>query len=105
MAATLERQEDCWLIRLEGEATFANAAELKDILMPWTAAGVRLEWNLSQATEVDLAILQLIWASTREAALSGLEIAGCASRAAWKTIEESGFADLPGFPFERLAID
>jgi anti-anti-sigma regulatory factor len=102
MPATLEQQPDRWLIRLEGETTFAGAAELKELLLPWILSGANLEWDLAGVTEIDCAILQLLWASGLEATRLGRKVTGWASAAAWKEIQDAGFSECPGFPVREL---
>jgi anti-sigma B factor antagonist len=98
MPVTLQRQEGSWLIRLEGQVTVTSAAELKERLLEWLAAGKNLELDLESAEEIDITILQLLWAAAREAARTGTKIVARASSAAATAARDSGFGQLPGFP-------
>jgi len=98
MPVTLQKHESHWLIRLEGQVTLTSAAELKSLLLEWLTTGKDLEVDLQSAEEIDIAILQLLWAAAREAARTGVNIVGRASSAAAITVRDAGFAPLPGFP-------
>jgi len=101
MPVTLERNESRYLIRLEGQITVNSAAELKGLLLEWLAAGKDLELDLERAEEIDITILQLIWAAAREAARTGAKIVGRASSVAASAACDSGFAHMPGFPISE----
>ena len=98
MPVTLQRQEASWLIRLEGQITVTSAAELKELLLEWLSAGKDLELDLERAEEIDITIMQLLWAAAREAARTGAKIVARASSAAAMAAATRVFAQLPGFP-------
>jgi len=98
MPVTLQRDDARWRISLDGQITLTSAAELKTLLLEWLAAGKDLDLELERAEEIDLTILQLLWAAAREAERTGAEIAGRASPAAALAARNSGFAQIPGFP-------
>jgi anti-anti-sigma regulatory factor len=97
MPVALQRHESRWVISLEGEISVTSAAELKTLLLEWLAAGKDLELDLERAEELDITILQLLWAAAREATRTGVTMAGHASAAAIQAIGEAGFAGMPGF--------
>jgi anti-anti-sigma regulatory factor len=98
MPVTLQRQESTWLIRLEGRVTLTSAAELKEVLLEWLSAGKNLELDLEPAEEIDITIMQLLWAAGREAARTGVKILIHRSSAVAMAIRDAGFDQLPGFP-------
>jgi anti-anti-sigma regulatory factor len=98
MPVTLQRQESSWLIRLEGRITVTCAAELKELLLEWLSSGKDLELDLERAEEIDITVMQLLWAAARDSARMGGKIVARASRAAALAGREAGFTQLPGFP-------
>jgi anti-anti-sigma regulatory factor len=97
MSVTVQQHESQWVISLEGELGVTCAAELKLALLEWLAAGKNLELDLGRAEELDVTIMQLIWAAAREANRTGATVGGRASGAAIQAIGEAGFAGMPGF--------
>jgi anti-anti-sigma regulatory factor len=98
MPLTLERDESRWLLRMEGQITLTSAGELKQLLLEWAAAGKDLELDLQHVEEIDITILQLLWAAAREAGRMGREMVTRASAAAAAAARDAGFARVPGFP-------
>ncbi len=98
MPVILLRQEPSWLIKLEGQITVTSALQLKELLLEWVSAGTDLDLDLERAEEVDVTIMQLLWAAAREGAGAGRKIVAHASSAATAAARDSGFAQLPGFP-------
>lgn len=97
MAATLERHESHWLIRLEGQIGLASAAEFRALLLEWLAAGKDLELDLEDAEEIDITAMQLLWAAGREAARLGVGITTRPSGEVAAVLRDSGFEGMPGF--------
>lgn len=98
MSLTLEQDESRWLIRMDGPITLSSAAELKTMLLEWLAAAKNLELDLTRADELDITIMQLLWAAAREAARTGVGIVSRASNTAASAVTDSGFGQTPGFP-------
>ena len=96
MAVTIERQESQSLIRLEGDFTLTSAAELKDMLLEGLASGNDLRLDLEHAGEIDITVMQLLWAAGREADRTGAGIAIRVSDAAGLAAREAGFERFPG---------
>ncbi len=96
MAVTMDRQESQSLIRLEGEFTVTSATELKERLLECLAAGNNLLLDLERAEEIDITLLQLLWAAGREADRAGAKIAIRLSDAAATAAREAGFERFPG---------
>jgi hypothetical protein len=94
MLVTLQRQEASWVIKLEGRITVTSAAEVKDLLLEWVSSGKSLEFDLEQAEEIDITIMQLIWAAAR----TGGRVVAHMSPAAALMVRDAGFAQLPEFP-------
>ncbi|MGA3023498.1 MAG: STAS domain-containing protein [Bryobacteraceae bacterium] len=95
MPIALQRHESHWLIGLEGRIAIESAAELKQLLLEWLAAGKDLELDLQGAEEIDITIMQLLWAAGREAARTGAGIVGRASNASILAVRDAGFAQMP----------
>ena len=100
MNAALEQHADHCLIRLEGELSLSCATELKRLLLEWFAGGKDLELDLEHAEEIDITIMQLLWAAARDAARAGRRTAGRASAAVCAAVRDAGFHLAPGFPFQ-----
>lgn len=96
MQVTRERNESRSVIRLEGECTIASAAELKIILLEALSAGEDLRLVLESVEEIDITVMQLLWAAEREANRSGAKIAFLLSDGAAKSVREAGFEQLTG---------
>jgi len=101
MALTLQREETGWLVRMEGQITLASAGELKEWLCEWLASGKDLEFDLGHVDEVDVTVLQLLWAAVRDSRNAGVRVLGRGSAAAVAAACETGFAQLPGFPLQE----
>ena len=71
MPVTVAQSETMCLIRLEGELNIASAAELKKILVEALAGEAELQVELGNASELDVTMLQLLWAGERAARAAG----------------------------------
>ncbi|MGD1093837.1 MAG: STAS domain-containing protein [Bryobacteraceae bacterium] len=100
MPVTFQQDESRCLIKLEGQVTLTSAAELKTLLLEWLAARKGLEMDLVGTEEIDITILQLLWAATREATGRGVGIVWRVSNAAAAAARDAGFDDMPGFSFQ-----
>lgn len=96
MPVTVERVESHWLIRVEGEFPLTSAAEMKQLLLEWLASGKDLQLDLTSAGEIDIALLQLLWAAGRQATLAGAQIVSRISEHAAATARDLGFDPFPG---------
>ena len=96
MSLTLERTGNHALLRLEGTANVACAEELKRRLLEGLAYGGDLRLDLERAEEVDITVLQLLWADGCEAARAGVEMVSGVSEAAAASAREAGFERFPG---------
>jgi len=94
MPVTLLRQETTWHLKLDNPVTVASAAELKEALVAWLSSGKDLELDLKNIEEIDLTVLQLLWAAAR----TGGKIVARASDAVRRAARDAGFPGLPGFP-------
>jgi len=92
MPLTLQQLESHWLIRLEGAVNIQCAPELKKVLIEWQGARVPLELDLERAEELDITILQLLWAARHEAADRIVRIASRPSAAAARALADFGFS-------------
>jgi hypothetical protein len=97
---TVEELEGHSLVRLDGSCTLARAGELKKALLEGWASGRGLSLDLGRAEEIDVAVMQLLWAAGREAERGRSRIPVQMSAACGVAMREAGFDGLPG-----LAID
>ena len=72
MPATVEERENASLVRLEGAIDIASAAEMKSILLNALASSKEIVLTLEGATELDITVLQLLYAAERDAAKTGI---------------------------------
>ncbi len=94
MPVTMERLENHSIIRLEGELTVTSAAELKEVLLVAFANG-DLQLDLERAEEIDISIMQLLWAAGREAERKGVNISLRAPDAVTRAARDAGFEKWP----------
>ncbi len=83
---------------MEGQVTLTSAGELKQLLLEWRAARKDLELDLQSVEEIDIPIMQLLWAATQEAGRLGVRVVAHWSESAAAAAREAGFAQVPGFP-------
>lgn len=96
MPWTVDRDETCWLIRVEGDCGMTSAAELKDLLLGGLASGKELRMDLEHAGEIDISFLQLLWAAERAASESVSGFTALVSGAAGSLARNAGFEAFPG---------
>ena len=101
MPVTMERHETRSLIRLEGDLTVTSAAELKSFLLEGLAIGKDLQLDLAGVEEIDITVMQLLWAAGRDAGRTGAGIMIHVSEAAGMAAREAGFERFPGEPLQR----
>ena len=89
------------MIRLAGEFTLTSAAELKNLLLQGLASGNDLRLDLEQAEEIDITVMQLLWAAGREADRKGASLAIQMSDAAAMAARDAGFERFPGLTVEE----
>ena len=96
MPVIMERRGNGLTVRLEGDLNVTSAAELKLLLLEGLASGQSLYLNLERADQIDVTILQLLWAAGRGGERAGARIEGCVSDAAAAAARNAGFARFPG---------
>jgi anti-anti-sigma regulatory factor len=92
---SVERLDSQWSLQLEGDLTLVSAPELKALLLEWLASGKDLRLDLERADQIDLSVLQLLWAAGREAARSNAVISSRVSEVAMAAAREAGFDSFP----------
>jgi anti-anti-sigma regulatory factor len=92
---TLEWQETQSLVRLEGQLGFSSVAELKAVLRQCFTSGKELSLDLEHVEEIDASILQLLWATSKEATRVGVPIVSRVSEAATTAARQAGFRIFP----------
>jgi len=101
MSVTLLQQSDTWCLQFTGMVPNQSAVELKSQLVAWLTAGTELNLNLQAVDEIDLMTLHLLHAAVREGISKGLSVFGTGSHAVTTAVGDSGFGQLPGFPFQE----
>ena len=96
MPVTMERNQKHLLIRLEGSVNLTSAAELKGLLIEGLASGSELLLDLERSDEIDVTVMQLLWAAGREAARAGAKVEIRMSEAADIAMRGAGFDRFPG---------
>ena len=96
MPVTMETREVNSLLRLEGTVNVTSAEQLKGLLLAGLAAGKELQVNLELAEEIDITVMQLLWAAEREAACAGIAMVSLVSEAAAMAARDVGFERFPG---------
>jgi anti-anti-sigma regulatory factor len=86
---------------MDGEVTLASAEEVKGLLLQWLSSGKDLDLDLESANQIDIAILQLLWAATREAGQAGVAMKARLSAAAQEAVRDSGFTGIAGEALAR----
>jgi anti-anti-sigma factor len=75
MGVTLEQGEKSSVIRLEGAVDIASAAELKKLLLQALSSGERVHVALEGVTDLDVTVVQLLWAARSTARAADVEFA------------------------------
>jgi len=99
MPLTIDRRPTQWVFRFDGDLSMSTAAELKQALIEALSAGRELDLDLESVEQIDVAILQLLWAAAREAARKGVRLTSRLSAAAAGLSRDAGlerWLDEPG---------
>lgn len=96
MSVTGEQHATHLLIRMENAVSFTSADELKKLLIEGLASGKEVQLDLERAEEIDVTVMQLLWAAEREAERAGLGLVSHVSEAAAAAAREAGFERFPG---------
>jgi 16S rRNA U1498 N3-methylase RsmE len=72
MPISIQQIDEMYRIQLDGAIAIPSAAKLKLFILQGLASGQKLCFDLQNATELDIAALQLLWAAERESAIAGL---------------------------------
>lgn len=96
MPISSEQLDDHSILRLEGACTVSSAAEMKSLLLAGLGSGKELRVDLERAEEIDITVLQLLWAAEREARRTGGRMAVCVSEAMVSAASQAGFERFPG---------
>ena len=75
MPVSLEQEGALSRIRLEGAIDIGCALELKALLVQGLKTGSEVRVLLAEATELDVTVVQLLWAARREAKASSVGFA------------------------------
>jgi len=97
---SMKQEESRSVIRLEGESTMSSAAELKGLLLEGLASGNDLRLDLERVEEIDITVMQLLWAAGREAERRGTGITVQVSDVAALAARNAGFERFPGLTSE-----
>ncbi len=88
-----------YLLRLAGEINVACSAEMKKLLLEGLAAEPELQVDLEHASELDVTVLQLLWAAARAAHASGrrFTVQGRVAGEIAASARDAGFDNFPDF--------
>jgi anti-anti-sigma regulatory factor len=97
MPVSCDEGEALSIIRLQGDMNICSAAEFKRILLLVLAHGKDIRVDLSSVTELDVSVLQLLWAAEREAkgAGVGLSFTGQCPQEVALALAAAGFEKFP----------
>ena len=96
MSVTMQRSESDLLIRLEDAVNVTSAEELKSLLLEGLVSGRDLYLDLERVEEIDVTVMQLLWAAGREADRKSIRMVTRVSQAAAAAAREVGFERFPG---------
>jgi hypothetical protein len=96
LSLMVDRQETCWVFRVEGDFNITASAELKGLLLEGLASGKELRLDLERAAEIDITLLQLVWSAEREAARVGSQFTSRVSETAARLARDAGLPCFPG---------
>lgn len=107
MPVTLDKNENFCLLRLKGEIDITSATVLKALLLQGLAAGRELRVDLEMANDLDIVVMQLIWAAEREAQRLGLVmiLTGPVPKQISAALSDAGFDGLLASKERKLAAD
>jgi anti-anti-sigma regulatory factor len=92
----MQRSETDLLIRLEDAVNVTSAEELKSLLLEGLVSGRDVHLDLERVEEIDVTVMQLLWAAGREADRKGTRMVTRVSEAAVAAARELGFNDFRG---------
>jgi ABC-type transporter Mla MlaB component len=98
----LECDETQWTLRLDGDCSLASAAELKTLLLEGLASGSELRVDLKGMEEIDITVLQLLWAAQCAAARDQRGFVSRVPDRVAALARNAGFDDFPGQAGEIL---
>jgi anti-anti-sigma regulatory factor len=95
LPVSVDWQQSQSVIRLDGDVGLSSAAELKGFLRQCLSSGKNLVLDLERIQEINISILQLLWAAGRAATQRGVRIDTRVSEAALLTARSAGFHTFP----------
>ena len=96
MPVSVDPRETCWLIRAEGEVAVNCAADLKRLLLEGLTSGKPMQVDLTSAEEIDVTLLQLLWAAGHDTEMQPDPLVSGASDSALAAANNAGFESFPG---------
>ena len=93
---TSERTEAQWVLRLDGDCSMTSTAELKAVLCEGLASAGGLWVDLEAVEQIDLSVLQLLWAAHEMAARQNREFLSRVPEAIMSLARDAGFEDFLG---------
>ena len=95
---TVESNDTQCVLRLEGDGTMASAAELKTALLQALQTSQDVSVEFSCVPEIDITIVQLLWAAERAAALGNRRLLIRAPETLAALARDAGFEGVFGLP-------
>lgn len=99
----VENNETRWILRLEDDCGLSSAAELKALLLEGLASGKSMEVDLGADVEIDITVLQLLWAARHAAERQKRELITQAPEQILNLARDAGFENFPGQGLNREA--
>ena|SRR5208283_4369809 len=101
----VENNETRWILRLEADCGLSSAAELKALLLEGLASGKSMEVDLGAAAEIDITVLQLLWAARHAAERQKRELITQAPEEILNLARDAGFENFPGQALNQEAAE
>ncbi len=95
-AMTVECTETQWILRLDGDQNLTSALKLKGLLIEGLASGKELQVDLEKVQEIDITVLQLLFAAGREASRESRGFVSRVPEAVSSAARDAGFESFPG---------
>jgi hypothetical protein len=95
-AMTVECTETQWILRLDGDQNLTSALKLKGLLIEGLASGKDLQVDLEQVQEIDITVLQLLFAAGREASRESRGFVSRVPETVLSAARDAGFESFPG---------
>jgi len=106
MGITLDESGSQAVIGLDGVVDISSAAELKTLLLRALHSGKEVRVSLDGATDLDVTVVELLWAAEREASKTGVKfsLSGPAPAEVSAALIEAGLQQFL-FPESQVSVN